>query len=323
MNGSYLRMPLIAAMVAGVTWVAGCASSTETAQRDELTAHVGVYPPPPAGIAKARVGVPPFQVQADRQSFGGTEEQLERLASDQMTTLLHQTQRFAVIERGQLEQLMREQNLEGIVKSGELAKPAQVRGVDYLLIGKVTNFRVKADRQNRGMDVGTGGLLGGRLAGMGGGFSKEDVRITTDCGVDIRLVDPTTGEVAVAHFGEFKRTDAASAMGLNVMSFRSDANADIQIQADDAGKILRLAFDDALRKMIPEIDSKLAERQRSGPAAALPVNQSQKPAVTVEDAGKLPANAAGKEIFCSECGKKMSASAKFCPSCGAKNPAVQ
>jgi curli biogenesis system outer membrane secretion channel CsgG len=267
-----------------------------------------------------------------------------------MTTLLDRSGRFDVIERAQVEQLIDEQNMEGIVRGDEMAKSAQVRGVDYLLIGKVTNFRVKQDNTKSGVDVGgIGGMIGGGRFGAGStGFDQKNQRITTECGVDIRLVEPSTGKVVVSHFGEFKRTDSAGALGISVFGIGGHSDAGVTIEADDAGKILRLAFDDALKKMLPDIDQKIlakagkrreanegrthtvkapaaeTEGDASGDdAAAQDEDQAQKPARRSGGASGSSAPrsnvapTAGKK-FCPECGEALAAGAKFCPKCGAK-----
>lgn len=323
----------------------GCASTGESASRDKLTANVGNYAPAPSGLNeenRPRVGVPPFKVQTG----GGIKatNNLPQLAADQMTTLLARSNRFDVIERAQIEQLLDEQNMEGIVRPDQMAKAGQVLGVDYLLIGKVTNFRVKQDQTRTGLNLGgIGGAVGGGRFGAGNsGFDQKKQRITTECGVDIRLVDPTNGRTAVAHFGEFKRTDSAGAMGISVLGYGANSDAEVSIEEDDAGKILRLAFDDALRKMMPEIDQKIMAKARKRPEA----NQGQTrtvaaPAVEADDGGGDPAaeeadaaapparnavggasgatgGAAAAQKFCPECGAKVAAGAKFCPKCGAK-----
>src|SRR5438309_1770615 len=134
MRSSLLRPGCAMLLLGVVGWMAGCASTGESAGADtKLVANVGNYPPGPSGVNKPRVGVPPFKVTTGGGFSGGKD--LNDLAADQMNTLLYKTRRFDVIERTQLKKLLDEQNLEGIVKPGELAKPAQVRGVDFLLIG--------------------------------------------------------------------------------------------------------------------------------------------------------------------------------------------
>src|SRR3954467_10310249 len=233
-----------------VSLAGGCSSSSESAKRDTLTADVGKYAPPPSGITKPRVGVPPFKVQGTG-AFAGHD--VDDLAADQMTTLLDQTDRFDVIERAQLTKLLDEQNLEGIVKPGELARPGQVRGVDYLLIGRVTNLRVKQESHDTGFGLA-------KISNIAGGadVKPKDVSIKTECGVDIRLVDPTTGQLMMSNFSEFNRTDSASAMGVDILGASANADASLNVSEDDKGKILRLALDDAVKKSLPKIDKFLA-----------------------------------------------------------------
>jgi curli biogenesis system outer membrane secretion channel CsgG len=317
----------------------GCSNTGESASRDKLTANVGKYDPPPSIKGeKPRVGVPPFKVTTS----GGIKNtnNLPTIAADQMTTLMDQTGRFDMIERAQVEQLLDEQNMEGIVRPDQMAKAGQVLGVDYLLIGKVTNFRVKSDQTKSGLNLGgIGGAVGGGRFGAGNsGFDQKKQNIKTECGVDIRLVDPTTGKVVASQFGEFTRTDSASALGISVLGIGANSDAEVSIEEDDAGKILRLAFDDALRKMLPKIDQAITSRPKtsggSAPAAKAKVKASAAPAEEADtDAGaadatppakSAPANSAVESgatagsKFCPECGTKVAANAKFCPKCGAK-----
>jgi hypothetical protein len=141
----------------------------------------------------------------------------------------------------------------------------------------------------------------------------------------------------VAHFAEFKRTDSAGGMGFSFGGVKTTGNADITISDDDAGKALRLALDDALRKMLPEIDQVLQEQAGKTPTntgqsiTVAPGQPPAPPAVGSSSSSGAPAPgvvpsapaapaapaAAGKK-FCPECGKEVAAGAKFCPACGAK-----
>jgi len=324
---TFVRLGAAVALMAGGAAVVGCSSSHESAGRDTLTENVGKYPPAPSGVNKPRVGVPPFNVQ----TAGGISGDLNSLAADQMTTLLDQSDRFRVIERAQLQKLLDEQNLEGIVKPGELAKPGQVRGVDYLLIGKVTNLRVK--KENKGNEFGLA-QVGGQFFNAGGADVKnKETVITTECGVDIRLVNPTTGETMphTSNFSEYKRTDSAKSMGLAILGANAQSNADIDISEDDKGKILRLALDDALRKALPQIDRFLMEQPAqtssvapgpngaapAGPAGVTPADASAGSGAPPAPGTPSPASLAAKK-FCPNCGAANEASATFCAKCGHK-----
>lgn len=297
---------------AATVLLAACASSKESASQDTLTENVGKYPAAPQGVNKPRVGVPPFDVKAEG-SFGGGQK-VDDLAADEMSTLLDQTDRFKVIERTQLKKLLDEQNMEGIVRPGELAKPGQVHGVDYLLLGKVTNLRVKTERKSTGFGLA-------KISSIAGGadVKKKDVTITTECGVDIRLVDPTTGETLTSNFSEYKRTDNAKAMGVDILGANASSDADIQISEDDKGKILRLALDDAVRKSLPKIDKFLKNQPAKGGSseAPMPSNNSSNSSNMMSPDKAQPAAA---QKFCPNCGAPLAAGAKFCPKCGAKVP---
>jgi curli biogenesis system outer membrane secretion channel CsgG len=314
---SYVRMSFALALSLGAGAFVGCASSKESAQADTLTANVGQYPPAPSGVDKPRVGVPPFEVKTAGGAFGGGgKKEMNDIAADQMTTLLDQSDRFQVIERAQLEKLLNEQNLEGIVKPGELAKTGQVRGVDYLLLGKVTNLRVKSENKQSGLGLAK---VGGLINAGGFDYKKKDVTITTEAGVDIRLVDPTTGAILTSNFSEYKKTDSANAIGVDILGASASSDADIKIDEDDKGKILRLALDDALRKSLPKIDRFLKNQKKGSTGATATPAQPAAPAAPVQSA--LPAQTAqpaAAKKFCSECGKEVAVGTKFCPHCGKK-----
>jgi curli biogenesis system outer membrane secretion channel CsgG len=302
-----LYVAAVCLSLTGIGLTTGCASSSESASQDTLTENVGKYPPAPEGVNKPRVGVPPFKVQATG-SFGSGSD-LDDLAADQMTTLLDQSDRFKVIERTQLQKLLNEQNLEGIVKSDELARPAQIRGVDYLLLGKVTNLSVKTEKKERGFGLAQIGNIVG-----GADVKNKDVIITTSCGVDIRLVNPTTGELMTSSFSEYKKEDKAGAIGVDILGANASSDADIQMSEDDKGKILRLALDNALRKALPKID-KFLKNQPAQPSAAAP---AQAPATPAAQNSAVAPTAVAAKRFCSKCGAEIPAGATFCPKCGAK-----
>jgi curli biogenesis system outer membrane secretion channel CsgG len=300
MNTTILSLLSVAGLV-----LASCTSASESSSRDAMTSNVGVYDAPPRGILHARVAVPSFPI-SEKLTIG-----MNDVAADELVSLCANTDRFDVIERGQLDQLLKEQSLEGIVKGGELARPAEVRGVDYLLLGKVTNLRVKAEKTGKGFNLGSIPIPGaGSTLGLFD-INDRNSRVQVDCGVDLRLVDPATGRVAVANFAEYQRVDTIGSMGVSVLGSRAQADADLEIDADSKGKILRLALDDCLRKMMSKIDKTLVARAKAVPAA------------DAAKAGAGAASAAASEPpqtpkFCAGCGVQLKPDARFCAGCGAK-----
>ncbi len=251
---SHHRFRLVAclAVVAGALSLTACGGSRETAEKDTLTQDVGVnYPPPPAGAWQPRLGVPPFKASGSAAGSNIGEN-----AADQLTTLALNTDRFQVIERAQLEQLLNEQGLAGVVKGDEMAKPGVVRGVDFLIYGKVTNFRVKKESNKGGFGLANVGLPGGGSFGAFD-YKNKNAKITAECGVDLRMVDPSSGQVMAANFSEYKRTDSIRGFGVEILGANAESDANLEVDEDNQGKILRLALDDALRKMLPKIDNTL------------------------------------------------------------------
>ncbi len=292
-----------------LTWalLGGCASSSESAGKQTLTADVGRYSAPPSGIDKPRTGVPPFE-----STGASSSKELNGIAADQLTTLAVNSERFDVIERAQLDQLLKEQGLEGIVKPDELAQSGKVRGVDFLMIGKVSNLRVKAEQSKRGFGFANLRLPGG--GGLGGfDFKKKESTITAECGVDLRLVDAVSGKVAAAQHSDYKRTDSIGAFGVEVLGVGAEADADLKIDEDNKGLILRLALDDALREMLPKVDKFLLGRAKEKKSATPAVDPAQ--AASPAEAPR----AQGAKKFCANCGGELAAGVKFCPGCGTKS----
>lgn len=319
---------LSCAVAAGVLALGtGCAKTGESANRDQLTANVGLYPPAPASNPTPRAAVPPFLEVTTPGGFKGDKQQLAAVAADQLTTLLDQTRRFEMVERAQVQQLLAEQNMEGIVRPDQMARAGQVLGAQYLLIGKVTSFRIKQEATETGINAGgLGGLLGNRFGGGETGYNQKNVQIKTQVGVDLRIVEPTTGKILISKFSEFDRVDSAESLGISVMGFGSNNDAQIQVTEDDAGRVLRLAFDDALKKMLPELDAKLAKLPKgNAPAPAAPVTQAPEAQPSVPVSAPAPvatpaptSEAVAAKKFCPECGGAIPAGARFCPKDGTK-----
>lgn len=263
-----MNTKLLAGLVTSTLVFSACTSSSETANRDQMTKMVGIYEPPAPGVVRVRLGVPTFQ-KTDKTT--GT---MADIAADQLTSLCVNTERFDVIERAQLDQLLKEQGLEGIVKSSEMAQPAQVRGIDYLMYGKITNFRIKAENTSKGFNLGSIPVPGTRGALGLFDIKNQNSKIQVDVGVDLRIVDPSTGAVAVANFSEYQRVDTIGAMGVSILGANSQASADLDIDEDSQGKILRLAIDDCIKKMLPKIDRALTARAKAQ-AAAQPTGEAK------------------------------------------------
>lgn len=245
----------------------GCATTDQKWDRNQTIANIGKFKPLPYGYKKSRLGIMPFQ-----DKTGGKKRGLA--ASDQITTLWIKSKRFQVIEREQLKSLLKEQNMQGIVKDKELALKGKIRGCEYLCLGSITNFEVSKKASSFGSGVlrflgGVTAIAGAatgnkavELAGIG--ISLIDINFSSEelnfhIGVDVRIVDTKTGYVAFADSADVKRQETVKAMGLSIAGIGVDKKGKITIDSKNQGRLLRLALDEVIKKMLPEIDKKFTK----------------------------------------------------------------
>jgi curli biogenesis system outer membrane secretion channel CsgG len=136
-----------------------------------------------ASSDKPRIAVLEFKNKADNQWWwhGGA-----AAAQDVFVTELVKSGKFRVVEREQLEALMREKNLtlSGDVDPSTAVRVGKLLGVNYLLTGAVTEYGVT--------DKGAHGSGIRRLPGFSAG-KRNFV-----AAMNARLIDTSTGEVVWA-----------------------------------------------------------------------------------------------------------------------------
>lgn len=285
--------------------LAACAASTESKFQEDPMKGVGDYPPPPAGLTQVRTAVLDFE---DKTPY-----LLSQASAEQMETLAHRSKRFSMIDRLRLKELLKEQGLEGVVDPKELAKPGRIRGVDYLILGSVTNFRVTQVRSGTSGGIFNKVPVVSTVAPLDIDTSKTEIE--TNVGVDVKLVNSTTGEIVAKDFGEMKRKDVASAWGVRVLGIGGDARNELRIDAESQGKIMRWALHESFKKMLPDIDQKL-----SRPMAA--VCPKCKTEVAEGDKHCTKCGASIEAAKCA-CGARLAAGVRFCGSCGKEVKANQ
>lgn len=131
--------------------------------------------------AKVRVAVMNFENNSTWAWWG---DNLGAAAADELATQLVQSGKYTVLERRELDNILREQNLgaSGAVTAATAAKVGKLLGVQLMLTGSITSFSIKRT------SIG--------LRGIGGSYSNAESK------VDVRLVNVETGEVLVAATGQ-------------------------------------------------------------------------------------------------------------------------
>ncbi len=176
--------------------------------------------------AKIRIAVSNFENNSTWSWWG---DNLGRAAADELATQLVQTGKYTVIERAQLDAILREQNLgaSGAVTSATAAKVGKLLGVQLLLTGSITAFSIKRT------SIG--------LRGIGGSYSNAESK------VDARLVNTETGEVMIVAVGQGnKRMGGGYFKGVSAE------------QTFDQG-----AAQEALRPAVEQVVLKLSEQTNS------------------------------------------------------------
>ena len=127
---------------------------------------------------KKRVAVINFE---DRAGYG---HNIGRGVADMLVTALVESDKFIVIERAELDEILKEQGLgqTGMVTPQSAAKVGQLLGLQRIITGSVTEFGSKQDK------------VGGGIGGFNLGVSTTTARVA----VDMRIINVNTGEIVMA-----------------------------------------------------------------------------------------------------------------------------
>jgi curli biogenesis system outer membrane secretion channel CsgG len=159
--------------------------------------------------------------------------------AEMLTTELMKSERFIVVERQALTDVLGEQELgqAGIIRKETAAKVGQVLGAQIIVRGVVSEF----DMQKSGGGGGIG--IGGFRLGLKGG--KAHVA------VDIRLIDASTGQVLHSH--NAAGTASSSGIGIGVTSGDVDFTSS-GFQKTPLGLATRQAIHDVIEFIISKME---------------------------------------------------------------------
>lgn len=153
---------------------------------------------------KARVAVARFTNKAGRHWYSPA---LGDGMADQLATALFSTNRYIVLERQALSDVMREQDLgaSGRVRSDTAAPIGQIEGAELMIVGAVTEFEDNASGSSGSAGGALGGVIGGdfgRIVGsIGSGVQRAHMAI------DVRVIDTKTSRIVAATSVEGEATD--------------------------------------------------------------------------------------------------------------------
>ena len=150
---------------------------------------------------KARIAVSQFK---DKTGKGWWTGAIGDGMADMLSTALFHSNRYIVLERQQVGDVLREQDLGGAgrIKKGTEAPIGEIEGAELLITGAVTEFEGAASGGGGGIG-GIGGTAGRVLGGIAGGIKKAHMAI------DVRVIDTRTSRVVAATSVEGEATDFA------------------------------------------------------------------------------------------------------------------
>jgi curli biogenesis system outer membrane secretion channel CsgG len=285
--------------------IIGCKSDSQ----QSLVSNIGSYASAPTMANKPKLGVTPFKIDDDQPSQ--SPQALSNTAADEMGRLILRSGRFDVVDRAATADILERSKLAGIVRPGRFVQTAAVPGIEYLLLGTISNVHIKREAAPQ-----EDGFVN-KMKGFANKLTKnEEAMVAADCTVAIQIVDPATGDVVVFNNSELHQTASASAMGMDVMQTGSGATSQPRVSEGDRLAVARLALDDALRKSLPKIDRFLESRPTNSPAVATTMPTAPTSQSTVSN--PTPASMQTANKTCPTCGAENDRAAKFCKRCGAK-----
>ena len=291
--------------------LAGCSTGGGGSSTD----NVGRYSAAPTGANRPRLGITTFRTDDDpRRPLGSAA--LGEVAADELAVLLGKTGRFEVVGRAEVASLLERQGLTDLVRPGVMVRTAPLPGVDYLLVGSLTNLSI----HKRAESPDVMDRMKNFVRQMP---QNKDVAVTLRCGVGLSIVDPGTGDVVVTNNSELDRTGPAEELGLDVMESMAatQPGAALPVSEVDREQVVRLALDDAIRKSLPKIDRFLASRAGAAPPATRPAATTTTALDAVPPDPTRPARPTTAPVAarpCPSCAATNDPAATFCRRCGTR-----
>jgi hypothetical protein len=237
---------------------------------------LGRYPAPPPGLERMQIAVPGIAFTEH-----GREDRVGCLDGAMLGRFAEAAGRFHSVDGWPLRELRGRTDWNDVVKDGELVRRGEIRGVEGVLLARIGGLRVRS--------------------GPGPFDHRVDLcRITIDCDVEMRLVDPIDGTEMAAQRGRFELTDTIHAFRIRLAA---DPGGELRIQEHGLPGVADLALDGCLRSMLPEIDRRLQSTPRRVHAAPPPPPPEERRLLCPNCRSLVTVT--GGSHFCPECGNKL------------------
>lgn len=195
-----------------------------------LLAASGILPAPAEAQPRPRIAVVGFE---NNSSFNAWGDRLGLAAQDELTTQLVRSGAFSVIERAQLEQILNEQRLgmSGAVDPRTAARIGEILGVNYVLMGSITQFSIERHE--------------GRLGPVSASYSEAESIL------DVRVVDVNSAEILMVADGVGRRRFGGA--GYRDIDYRRNFDQGVAQEA------LRPAVEQTVEKLVEARTTTMAQ----------------------------------------------------------------
>lgn len=178
----------------------------------------------------------------------GTHQNLARRVADKLINQLVALKTCQVVERSQLEKVLREQNLgvEGRIDPSTAAKLGRILGVDALIIGNVSVFELRGLPNKDNSD-----ML----------WDPKDMRARI--AVNFRIVDTTTGVVELSNemtgqSPQGPKTNAGGRIGKNIIGGMIGGSKAPEVKDEQIRDVVGQAVDEVINSMTGDVQKFLS-----------------------------------------------------------------
>ncbi|MBN2355168.1 hypothetical protein JXO59_03595 [candidate division KSB1 bacterium] len=188
---------------------------------------------------KKRVAVFSFEDKTNHRYRWWSGQPVGEGMADMLVTALVKSGKYSVIEREELEQVMKEQalGLSGSVTQQSAAKVGQLLGVELAIFGAVTEYGLAE------------GSVGGALKQKGFGLGVKTSSATV--AIDVRFVNTSTGEILSAE--NVRKQESKKGLSISTEAF--DFNNKQKFDESLVGKACR----DAIEQVVVMVDDNMAK----------------------------------------------------------------
>jgi len=229
---------------------------------------------------KARVAVTRFE---DKSAKGHSTGRIGDGMAEMLSNALFSTNRFIVVERQSLRDVIKEQDLgaSGRVRQDTAAPIGELEGAELLIQGTITEF----EPGTSGAGGGLGGIVPGRhgwvVGALGGGVKTSHVAMI------VKVIDARTGRILASEQVEGKATDIGGIGGAGGPHLVGVFGAYSKTPME---KAIRVAIDESVRLIVAKTPPEYYRATTSPPQQAVPSPASPQ----VSPGAATPAQPSGK-----------------------------